>query len=698
MKAKESRLLDFVRGANQFVIPIYQRPYRWEEAQCRKLWDDVLRAGRSSGTAAHFVGSVVYIQDGLYQVADQPALLVIDGQQRLTTFMLLVEALARAQGTTELAGDFAARKLRHYYLKDSIQDGERAYKMLLSATDRATLKAVIDGQPFPADHSIQIKANFQLFELLLQTVDLNEIAQGLARILIVDISLDRGHDDPQLIFESLNSTGKELSQADLIRNYVLMGLQPALQSKLYEQHWRPMELAFGQEAYATQFDGFVRNFLTMKTGDIARIEDVYEAFKSYARAQAKEGGTISSLVADLHRYAGFYCRLALGKGEADKALAEAFRDIRELRADVTFPFLLEMCGDHDTGKLGGADFLSALRLIESYIFRRVICAIPTNSHNRTFSAFGRFLEKDRYLDSIKARLLGLPSYRRCPDDREFGAAMKSRDLYNMRVRSYWLRRIENHDRKERVAVEEYTIEHIMPQKDELSPAWKADLGPEWEMVRDTYLHTLGNLTLTAYNSEMSARPFIEKRDMPGGFKESPLRLNQGLGQKDTWNDEAILERAERLLGLAALVWQAPQLDDATLKSFSQKPKMPGTYGIADHPPLTAGVMATLFQALRGHFIALNPAVTEEFRQLYVLYKAEEVFVTLIPRLDKLRLVLNIPFPELQDARGLCRDVTNIGHWSSGDVDLDVTPASDLAYVMGLVRQAFEWQMDETVAA
>ncbi len=695
MKAKESRLLDFLKGSNQFVIPIYQRPYRWEEAQCLKLWDDVLRAGRNAKGAAHFIGSVVYIQDGLYNVTDQPSLLVIDGQQRLTTCMLLIEALARAQGSTELTGDFAAKKLRHYYLKDSVQDGDRSYKMLLSETDRDTLKAVIDGAELPENHSIRIKENFEHFQKLLQGAKLGEVCQGLARILIVDISLERAHDNPQLIFESLNSTGKELGQADLIRNYVLMGLSQTSQTKLCKDHWRPMELAFGQEAYANSFDSFMRDYLTLKTGSIPKVQDVYDAFKIYARDEEAKGTDIPALVADIHRFARFYCRMALGKGEINKALAEAFQDIRELRAEVTFPFLMQLYADHDAGVLPKEDFLAALRMVEAYVFRRGVCAIPTNSHNKTFSTFSRSLRKDRYLDSIRATFLTLPSYRRFPDDREFRKELEMHDLYAFRNRSYWLRRLENHDRRERVAVEEYTIEHILPQNENLSEAWKTALGPTWQWVRDTYLHTLGNLTLTGYNPEMSDRPFIEKRDLKGGFKESPLKLNQGLGVLHNWDEEAIKKRAARLSEMAIDVWKAPALDEATLAEFKQKSLEPQTFTIADHAPLVNGPMKALFEAFRTQVTALNPAVSEEFLKLYVAYKTEENFVSVIPRSDKLKLMLNMPFPELQDARGICRDVTNIGHWSTGDVDLDFANLADLPYVMGLVRQAYEWRMDES---
>lgn len=222
MKAKESQLLKFLQGTHQFVIPIYQRPYRWLEAQCAKLWDDVLRAGELGKEEAHFVGAVVYIQDDIFSVSAQQKLLVIDGQQRLTTFVLLIEALARALGDTEPVEDFSAIKLRHYHLKDSLKSGDRAYKLLLSATDRTTLNAIVNGQSLAADHSIRVRENFEYFRGKLAGADLGQVCRGLSRIVIVDIALERGHDNPQLIFESLNSTGKALSQADLVRNYVLM--------------------------------------------------------------------------------------------------------------------------------------------------------------------------------------------------------------------------------------------------------------------------------------------------------------------------------------------------------------------------------------------------------------------------------------------------------------------------------------------
>ena len=408
-----------------------------------------------------------------------------------------------------------------------LEEGERGFKLLLTQTDKQSLLALMQQKPEPAEFSLRVAKNFAFFEEqvhALGTVGLAPLCKGLAKLAIVDIALSRDQDNPQLIFESMNSTGRELSQADLIRNFILMGLDPVHQTRLYEEHWQPMEIAFGQEAYDTHFDGFMRHYLTFKTGEIPNVRAVYEAFKGHARSPEVATAGVDTLVADIHTFAGYYCAMALDK-EQDDNLAPSFRDLRELRVDVAFPFLLELYDDYAQTRLPKEDFVHAIRLIEAYVFRRAVCAIPTNSLNKTFATFGRVLKKDRYIQNIKAYLLSLPSssYRRLPSDEEFKREMSVRDLYNFPRRSYWLRRLENHDRKERVPVDEYTIEHIMPQNENLSIAWREAIGSEWQQVQERLLHTLGNLTLTGYNSEYSDRPFAEKRDMQGGFKESPLR-------------------------------------------------------------------------------------------------------------------------------------------------------------------------------
>ena len=695
MKATEAKFLEFLKKSPQFVIPIYQRTYSWTERECHQLWEDILRTGSNDAIAAHFTGSIVYIEKGLYQVSSHSPLLVIDGQQRLTTVMLILEALARRVGEGEPVDGFSAKKLRSYYLLNPLEEGERGFKLLLTQTDKQSLLALMQQKPQPAEPSLRITENFAFFEERVRGIgaDLTPLCKGLAKLMIVDISLSRDQDNPQLIFESMNSTGRALSQADLIRNFILMGLDNPQQTRLYEDHWRPMEVAFGQGAYDTNFDGFMRHYLTLKiNGEIPNIRAVYETFKSHARSPEVEAAGIDALVADIHTYAGYYCAMALDK-ETNKDLSLAFRDLRDLKVDVAFPFLLELYDDHAQGRLPTEVFVRAVRLVEAYVFRRAVCTIPTNSLNKTFATFGRVLQKDRYIESIQAHFLTLLSYRRFPRDEEFKHELSVRDLYNFSRRSYWLRRLENHGRKERVPVDEYTIEHILPQNENLSAMWREAIGPEWRHVQETWLHTLGNLTLTGYNAEYSDRPFGEKRDMQGGFKESPLRLNEGLGGLDTWNESTIQVRAERLAEQAVQVWAPPALPPEVLEAYRPKAERPAGYTLDDHLYLAEdSPMRPLFETFRKEVLALDFCVREEILHRYVAYKAETNFVDVVAQKSCLRLSLNLHFYELHDPRGLARDMTRLGHSGNGDVEVILSTSDELPYVMGLVRQAFEKQM------
>lgn len=696
MKAVEANFLNFLKNSPQFLIPIYQRTYSWTEKECRQLWDDVIRTGKNDSIQAHFLGSIVYIEKGITTITSHSPVLVIDGQQRLATVTLIVAALAKAleqadEDKREPVDGFSPRKLRNYYLVNPEEEGERHYKLILSQADKKSLIALVGGRKLPSEYSIRIVENFKLFESWLDACkgDFVPVCKGLAKLIIVDIALDRDQDNPQLIFESMNSTGRELTQADLIRNFVLMSLEPGLQSRLYEDYWRPMEMDFGQEAYGAYFDGFMRHYLTVKAGEIPNVREVYEAFKTYARSPEVASAGIEALVSDIRNYARYFCAMALG-AENDTKLKRAFQDLRELRVDVAFPFLLELYHDYVTSLLSRDDFLEAVRLVESYVFRRAVCAIPTNSLNKTFATFTKALKKDRYLESIQAHFLLLPSYRRFPDNQEFAREIQTRDLYNFPRRTYWLRRLENHNRKEPVPVTEYTIEHILPQNDPPSAAWKVALGPDWKQIQDTWLHTLGNLTLTGYNSEYSDRPFTQKRDMKGGFKESPLRLNEGLGQLEDWTEKTIKLRAQKLAEKATKVWSMPTMDAAVLKAYKDKVVV-GGYTISDHPHLV-GNMREVFEAFRQEVLALDPNVTEEFLKLYVAYKAETNFVDVVPQAKRLRLSLNMPYAEINDPRKLTRDITDVGRWGNGDVEIGLSSIEELPYVMGLVRQSFEKQI------
>jgi uncharacterized protein with ParB-like and HNH nuclease domain/predicted transport protein len=708
MQATEANLLKFLKKSPQFVIPIYQRNYSWTKEECKQLWSDLLRAGRDNKINAHFIGSIVYVEPHGNVICQEP-LQVIDGQQRLTTVTLLISALAQhmeTKGVSELLDTFSTKKLRNYYLLNPDEDGELHFKLILSETDKDTLLAILKAVPMPTESSIRITENLALFQdlILLHHDELEAICKGIAKLVIVDVSLDRTQDKPQLIFESLNSTGRELSQADLIRNFILMGLERKPQAELYKTYWRPMEKGFGQAAYPVHFDPFMRHYLTAKTGKIPNMGEVYTDFKKYANDSNPD---IRDLVADIHAYATYYCAMALD-AEQDPSLKQAFHDLRELQVDVAYPFLLDAYHDYKQERLSVDELVQIVRLVESYVFRRAICAIPTNSLNKTFAGMAQSLKKDRYLESVHAAFLMLPSYRRFPRDEEFQDKFKCRDLYHFRSCSYWLRRLENHGRKERESVKGYTIEHIMPQNEALSTAWQDELGPEWQRIQQSWLHTLGNLTLTGYNSEYRDHPFIFKRDQVKdkngdriGFAHSPLRLNQQsfeidnqqftLGSVPKWTEDSIKARSNALATKAISVWHAPKLDETVLDAYKNKQICSG-YGIGDHPHLSRGVMRELFDSLRQAVLELDPCVSEEFLEIYVAYKSETNFVDVVPQAKRLRLSLNMPFHEVDDPKNLCRDVSDIGTHGNGDVEVCLTSKDDLPYVMSLIRQSFDRQM------
>lgn len=571
MEATQSQLLKFLDKAAQFVIPVYQRTYSWTQRECQQLWDDIIRTGHQDHTDAHFIGSIVYIEERLSQVTTRSPLFVIDGQQRLTTVMLLIEALARRVGTNEPIDGFSAQKLRSRYLLDPEEQDERRYKLVLTQTDKSSMTALLRQESLPSDASIRVSENFDFFQKQVKQLgdELAPLCRGLAKLMIVDITLDRHRDHPQRIFESMNSTGRALSQTDLIRNFVLMGLEREDQARLYEHHWRPMEQAFGQKEYSASFDRFVRHYLTLKTGDIPKIRKVYEKFKDYAdKPEIKDAG-IQMLVTDIQRFAGFYCAMALDQ-ESSPLLNGAFEDLRHLEVAVAYPLLLELYSDYDTGQLSESELCQVVRLVESYVFRRAVCDIPTNSLNTTFSTFGRYLRKENYLESVLARFRMMTTARRFPNDEDFKRALRTRDLYNFKRRSYFFRKLENHQRKEPVPVGQFSIEHIMPQNEDLPKEWREDLGEQWRRIHTEKLHTLGNLTLTGYNSEYSDRPFADKRDIKGGFAMSPLQLNEGIGSLQRWDEQAIEHRAQLLSDRATEVWEYAHVPESKLALYRKQ--------------------------------------------------------------------------------------------------------------------------------
>lgn len=564
MEAREATLLKFFKDNqnNQFVIPIYQRVYSWKKEQCEQLWDDIIKIGGNDKMNGHFIGSILYVLDG--NTPSSP-LLIIDGQQRLTTIMLLFIALRdHLNDEDELLEKFSRKEIESYLINNN-KNGDKKFRLILSESDKDTLLSLIDeNKRKPSEPSVKIVENFKLFEKWISenTGKLETIFKGLEKLMIVWIALEKGKDDPQLIFESMNSKGIELTQTDLIRNYIVMETEVEKQEDFYNGYWRAMEEDFKQNE--TLFNRFVRHYLTIKTGKIPIEKRVYEAFKDYHQ---KEGIEIEDLLKDLQKYCGFFCQIAFKK-EANKDLSKALSFLVDLEMDVVYPLLLELYSDYKGEVLSKDDFRRSIALIESYIFRRAVCGISSSGLNKFFASFTKKIQKDEYLESIEKHFGSLTENRRFPDDDEFKEEFMRKDFYKFELIKYLFNRMENFNRKEREPTDKYTIEHIMPQK--LTEEWERDLGQDHERIHTQYLHTIGNLTLTGYNSEYSNKSFQEKQGMKGGFKDSPLRLNQGLRNLESFGEKEIEERANDLADWALKIWTYPKLEAETLEKYKPK--------------------------------------------------------------------------------------------------------------------------------
>ncbi|MEG0693646.1 MAG: DUF262 and DUF1524 domain-containing protein, partial [Oscillospiraceae bacterium] len=675
----------------QFIIPIYQRTYSWLLPQCNKLFDDILKISFTESMQGHFIGSVVYFQESIHTVSDVPKLLVIDGQQRLTTVMLVIIALSEFIRDHDVDIDTTFTKLQNYYLLNADEDSELRYKLLLTKRDKETLISLINGIESTEECSLRLVENYKFFKSKISNENVVDVYNGILRLFIVDVALEKDKDNPQLIFESMNSTGLDLSQADLIRNYILMGQDIKLQAELYERYWFPMEQSYGNE-YSVRFNWFVRDYLSVKTGVIPTIGKVYEDFKAYVQSD-KSPSTITGVVQDLFKYSGYYVNMVLRK-EGDLELRKLFSSIMRLKVDVSYPFLLPIYNDYIDTVITIDEFKEIIGLVENYVFRRAICGIPTNSLNKTFATLYKSIDKSQYLESLKAALQLMENYKRFPNNAEFEREITSKDVYNFRSRNYLLHGIENHNRKEVVNTDDYTIEHIMPQNPKLSALWQNMLGENWQEVQKMYLHTLGNLTLTGYNSELSDNPFNTKKSMEGGFNDSPLRLNKFMQKVDVWNEEMINKRAKELATIAINIWKAPNLSQEILdKYLLGEEKEVNSYSIDSYEYLK-GEILELYFSLRKRILNIDASVKEEYKKLYIAFKSHTNFVDIVPQKSRLRLSLNMEFSQIEDPRNMCIDVSNKGRWGNGDIEIGVSNMNELDDVMDLIQQAFDIQMED----
>ncbi len=674
-------LLKFIEDnqKNQLVIPIYQRLYSWEKEQCKQLWDDIIKIGGNDKMDGHFIGSILYVLDGITHSGN--TLLIIDGQQRLTTITLLLTALRN-----HLSDEVKRKEIENHYLINSDKDGDKKFRLILSESDKDTLLSLIDkDKRKPSEPSSKIVENFKLFEEWVSNTDkLETIFKGLEKLMIVEIALEKGKYDPQLIFESMNSKGMKLTQTDLIRNYVVMETEIEKQESFYNKYWRAMEEDFKQNKKL--FDRFVRHYLTIKTR-IPNISKVYVALKDYRQ---KEGIGIEDLLKDLQKYCRYFC-LIVFKKEADKDLNKALGFLVDLvEMDVIYPLLLELYSDYSDGVLSQKDFISIIYLIESYLLRRAVCGLGTNSLNKIFPFVTKKINKVQYLESIKAHFGSLTEKQRFPDNDEFKKLFITKKFYGSNKIEYILERLENFERKERVYTHEYTTEHIMPKK--LTEEWEKDLGENFQEIHDKYLHTIGNLTLTGYNTEYSNRSFQEKQGMEKGFKNSPLRLNQSLRGLESFGEEEIKKRANDLADLALKIWTYPNLNAETLEKYKPKKdkKEKKVYDLSSYK--FGSHSRELFDILSKEIKALDERITENFNQDYISYKFGKNFVDIVVQNKDLKLYLNMKFNELQDEKNLARDMTNKGHLGNGNIEVKLETKENIPYCLGLIKQALEKQM------
>ena len=688
MDARKGNIFEILNGNKQFLIPVYQRYYSWDIEQCRRLWNDIVDMQKRN-KAGHFVGSIVNIAEQAMPTGVQKYM-IIDGQQRMTTLTLLLLALRDYAIQHPEDTTINSRRIDNMLLKNEYEVGDERYKLLLTETDRDILIRLVESKPIPDGTKSRLIDNYKFFSGKIADRDLQpaEIYESIGKLQIVNITLDRTMDDAQAIFESLNSTGKELSESDLIRNYVLMGLEPSEQTYVYEHLWRPMEQLFVYETQDSVMDSFFRHYLTMKLTRIPKQGRVYEEFKLYHLNC--EFGTIRELCQDLLNYAKFYTDIVF-KRSNNAELKRLYEDIVDLRMEVSYPFLLKVHNDCAEGTITEDNLKEILRLCISYVLRRSICDIPTNSMNKTFATLRNSIRPDDYMNSVKAFFVLQDTYKEFPDNDKFMAAFMSRDIYTMRARNYILSRLENFGNKAPIIIENYTIEHIMPQNTSLSPEWQHDLGVNWKEIQKTYIHTIGNLTLTAYNSEMSDRPFMDKLNMPGGFKESALRLNAYLVKLTEWNEDHIKERAQQLAAKAVQIWPYPSLTNAELAPYTAEEKSAPKYTLETYD--INAFTKILFETLDRRIMNLSPAVKREYKKLYIAYKLDTNFVDIVVQKQRLRISVNMKFSEVYDPNGICRDVTGLGRWGNGDVELFMEHTSDIDRVMEIIEQSYKLQAD-----
>lgn len=551
MDAGKKILLDLFSGSLRFVVPVYQRRYSWGEAQCRQLWADIVTAGRHP-ERTHFTGSIVWMQEGGIGPDGVVRCQLIDGQQRLTSVTLLLVALAEyAREHPENLRFSADMLIDRGYLVDKYATGEGRYKLTLSGDDREVLRSMCDhvvapDRPSHTDTGSRLEANLDLFRSLVAAIDdANVVWNGLQRLEVVSVTLDRGCDEPQLVFESMNSTGLDLETSDLVRNYMLMGCPMVEQNTLYADYWLLMERTLG----SLSFDAFLHDWMVVTLQKpVPKGRAMYSEFKRFAASSSlPRMERTRNLLENMLEYAGYYAVIkgVAAAGSGDMSVDRRLESIQDLDSTVTDSLVMYMFAAWKHHRTSSDGLLRMLADLESYLFRRMVCSVSSNGLNKLVPSLIAKLESDEHdLAETFAALLLTETAKatRMPTDEQFSQALLGENLYRPAPRcKYLLAGLENHNHpKDPRSFSEYTIEHIMPQNAMAHAEWRNMLADPDRFP--LLVNSLGNLTLTAYNSELSDGTFEQKKSrMIGGYDSEYLSISAELHDASQWDEQAIAQ-------------------------------------------------------------------------------------------------------------------------------------------------------------
>lgn len=577
MKANEINLNRFLSQSDtQFIIPVYQRNYDWSHHQCKQLLDDILEIGTNSKKNAHFIGSIVYVHDDVYSASGIRELTTIDGQQRLTTLTLIYLVIYRLAKT--LGKEQLFNKINETYLINKFAADEEKLKLKPTENNNRALKYLLrsDNQEEYSDFSRLID-NFNYFKSRILEENYEAVLTGISKLMFVEISLDRDKDDPQRIFESLNSTGLELSQADLIRNYILMGLKRKSQNKIYENYWEHIEqLSKDESTNSSKVSDYIRDYLTLENKKIPNKNKVYHEFKEKYPTSTVE--VLENILTPIKKLVKHYNKLLNPAHEPDNDIRQQLQYINRLEINVAYPFLLKVYDDYSTGVISKQTFIEVLELIQAFTWRRFIIGLPTNALNKIFMRLYEDIDSQNYLTSIQLALLKKKGSQRFPRNKEVVNTLREKDMYGIKPKNrvYFLERLENHRNKELVKIDgnsDITIEHIFPQNPE--PKWKIELGEEeYNFIKENYLNTIANLTLSGNNGKLGNKKFLSKKEMnvdgeEQGYKYSRLWLNGYLTQIDKWGKNEIEKRFQIIEERFLSIWVFPDIDTELDTDFNE---------------------------------------------------------------------------------------------------------------------------------